>query len=80
MGCVRELPNPKEPSLVLEDGRLALIVEVVRAREECDDGWEARPLSLSVHPITKIMTRVNMCEKSRQPRSHRTRWNEVGGL
>jgi len=61
MGSAIELPNVKDVTLVLEDGRLVVVaVEVVGAREEGHDGWETCRPRLSVHPIAKITTRVNI--------------------
>jgi len=65
IGGVMKLSNVKDVILVLEDGRLVVMVKVVRAREEGHDGWEAFYPRLSVHPITIITARVSVCEKGR---------------
>ena len=63
MGSAIELPNVKYVTLILEDGCLVVVtIEVVRAREEGHDGWEACRPRLSVHPIAK-MVRVSTCWK-----------------
>lgn len=61
MGSAIELSNVEDITLVLEDGRLVVVtIEVVGAREEGHDGRETCRPRLSVHPIAKIMMRVNI--------------------
>jgi hypothetical protein len=81
MGGAIELPDIKDITLVLEDGRLVVVtIEVVRARKEGHDGWEACRPRFSVHPVAKITAVVNSCEEDRQPWSHHTQNLELRAL